>query len=190
MFSLLVVTPDAEGCRLCKLFVDPNFSVNSETGRAICHPQCGRGWDIISLHMELIGADFKTAKAEALPTGRASGGRVRTPKSERGGRVTGNRALPIRGARREPFATGLFATWSRTGRKRFDCRPDGRGGVVWNLDGVERIPYRLPQLLANKELIPVNIPLTLPGATTPSVYLGIQKGNRAGAEKTKERKVS
>ena len=50
---------------------DPNFSMNSETGRAICHPQCGRGWDIISLHMELIGADFETAKAEALPTGRA-----------------------------------------------------------------------------------------------------------------------
>ena len=56
--------------------------------------------------MELIGADFKTAKAEALPTGRASGGRVRTPKSERGGRVTGNRALPIRGAGQEPSLLG------------------------------------------------------------------------------------
>jgi len=27
-------------------------------------------------------------------------------------------------------------------------RPDGRGGWVWNLHGVERVPYRLPELLA------------------------------------------
>jgi putative DNA primase/helicase len=27
-------------------------------------------------------------------------------------------------------------------------RPDGRGGWLWNLDGVERVPYRLPELLA------------------------------------------
>jgi hypothetical protein len=27
------------------------------------------------------------------------------------------------------------------------CRPDGRGGVIWNLDGVERVPYRLPNVL-------------------------------------------
>ena len=26
-------------------------------------------------------------------------------------------------------------------------RPDGRGGFVWDLDGVRRVPYRLPQLL-------------------------------------------
>lgn len=26
-------------------------------------------------------------------------------------------------------------------------RPDGRGGFVWGLDGVRRVPYRLPQLL-------------------------------------------
>lgn len=27
-------------------------------------------------------------------------------------------------------------------------RPDGRGGWVWNLQGVERLPYRLPEVLA------------------------------------------
>jgi len=27
-------------------------------------------------------------------------------------------------------------------------RPDGRGDYIWNLDGVERVPYRLPKLLA------------------------------------------
>ena len=28
-------------------------------------------------------------------------------------------------------------------------RPDGKGGWVWNLDGVKRVPYRLPELLAS-----------------------------------------
>jgi putative DNA primase/helicase len=27
-------------------------------------------------------------------------------------------------------------------------RPDGAGGYIWNLDGIERVPYRLPELLA------------------------------------------
>lgn len=32
--------------------------------------------------------------------------------------------------------------------KRFkQRRPDGKGGFIWNLNGVERVPYRLPQLL-------------------------------------------
>jgi hypothetical protein len=41
---------------------DPNFSVNAETGLAQCHSQCGRGWDLISLEMELSGLDFPKAK--------------------------------------------------------------------------------------------------------------------------------
>ena len=33
------------------------------------------------------------------------------------------------------------------GDKAFrQCRPDGRGGVIWNLDGIERVSYRLPQM--------------------------------------------
>jgi 5S rRNA maturation endonuclease (ribonuclease M5) len=28
-------------------------------------------------------------------------------------------------------------------------RPDGHGGWIWNLDGIERVPYRLPEVLAN-----------------------------------------
>src|ERR1039458_778989 len=33
------------------------------------------------------------------------------------------------------------------GQKDFrQCRPDGQGGVIWNLDGIDRVPYRLPKL--------------------------------------------
>ena len=28
-------------------------------------------------------------------------------------------------------------------------RPDGEGGWIWNLEGVERVPYRLPELIEN-----------------------------------------
>src|SRR5690242_18600589 len=42
---------------------DPNFAVSAETGLATCHSQCGRGWDPISLEMELSGSDFPRAKA-------------------------------------------------------------------------------------------------------------------------------
>jgi hypothetical protein len=31
-------------------------------------------------------------------------------------------------------------------------RPDGKGGYIWNLEGVRRVPYRLPELLAAEPL--------------------------------------
>ena len=43
-----------------------NFAVNLETGQSICHSDCGRGWDILSLEQELTGADFTKAKAEVF----------------------------------------------------------------------------------------------------------------------------
>ena len=36
------------------------------------------------------------------------------------------------------------------------CRPDGHGGRIWNLDGVRRVPYRLPALIeavANNKVV-------------------------------------
>jgi hypothetical protein len=33
------------------------------------------------------------------------------------------------------------------GKAFMQCWPIGSGGFVWNLDGVERVPYRLPKLL-------------------------------------------
>jgi predicted P-loop ATPase len=37
-------------------------------------------------------------------------------------------------------------------------RPDGNGGWIWNLKGVERVPYRLPELLSADRAAPVFIP--------------------------------
>src|SRR5262249_20911805 len=35
----------------------------------------------------------------------------------------------------------------RPGKKFLQRRPDGNGGWTWNLTGVRRVPYRLPELL-------------------------------------------
>jgi putative DNA primase/helicase len=37
-------------------------------------------------------------------------------------------------------------------------RPDGAGGYVWNLEGIERVPYRLPELLAAHPLDTIFLP--------------------------------
>lgn len=46
-----------------------------------------------------------------------------------------------------------------TGEKTFLLRqPDGLGGYKWNLKGITRLPYRLPELLAADKGLPVFIP--------------------------------
>lgn len=42
-------------------------------------------------------------------------------------------------------------------KKFLQRRSDGRGGHVWNLDGVRRVPYRLPELLAEPLTTPVHV---------------------------------
>ena len=53
---------------------------------------------------------------------------------------------------RDADGTVLFGTTKsidRDGHKTFrQWRPDGSGGRIWGLDGVKRVPYRLPELLA------------------------------------------
>lgn len=38
-----------------------SFSVDPETGRAYCFSQCGRGWDMPGLHMEVTSLGFRDA---------------------------------------------------------------------------------------------------------------------------------
>jgi hypothetical protein len=112
--------------------------------------------------MALTGADFKTAKAEVFELV----GRIEPEYRRNGTRRNGDSSGPIpskptstAGAWRE---TARYPYVSRDGELLFEvvryvkpdggkafkqCKPDGRGGVAWNLDGVARVPYRLPKLL-------------------------------------------
>jgi hypothetical protein len=41
----------------------------------------------------------------------------------------------------------LFEVVRRTGKRFQQRRPDGNGGWIWNLQGIERVPYRLDKLV-------------------------------------------
>jgi hypothetical protein len=142
-----------------------NFAVEPDTGRWFCHSTCGRGGDILELEAALSGGDFPTRKAEVLRLV----GRVEPEYRHNGTRTNGNSAGTAPSKPTKP--TGTAGAWrevarypyrDRDGKLLFvvirylkpdgekvfrQCRPDGRGGAIWNLDGIERVPYRLPELL-------------------------------------------
>ncbi len=121
---------------------DDNFAVNTETGEAFCHSQCGRGWDMLAVEQALSGTDFKTAKAEVF-------------------RIVGRAKFSTNGNHCKPGLARIAAYYDyadesghllyqvvRMDPKDFrQRRPDGRGGWVWNLKGVRLVLYRLPELL-------------------------------------------
>jgi DNA primase len=144
---------------------DDNFAVNSVTGESFCHSICGRGWDIIGLEMVLTGADFKTAKAEVFRLV----GRIEPERRRNGIRTNRNAAgtAPTKPTKPNGTAGGLrevahYPYVDRDGNLLFEVirylkpdgekafrqgRPDGNGSIIWNLDGVERVPYHLPKVL-------------------------------------------
>ena len=144
---------------------DDNFAVAPATGLWFCHSACGRGGDILELEEALNGGDFATRKAEVFRLI----GRIEPEYQHHGTGANGNSARtaptkptkPSSAARswreieRYPYVDRegslLFEViryLRPDGEKAFrQCGPDGRGGVIWNLDGIERVPYRLPKLL-------------------------------------------
>lgn len=142
-----------------------NFAVDPATGRWFCHSTCGRGGDMLELEAVLTGGDFPTRKAEVFRLV----GRIEPEYGRNTTRTNGNSAGTAPSKPTKP--AGAVGGWremarypyvDRAGSLLFEvvrylkpngekvfrqCRPDGRGGVIWNLDGIERIPYRLPALL-------------------------------------------
>jgi hypothetical protein len=144
---------------------DDNFAAEAATGNAYCFSVCNDGWDMIGMEMALSGADFKTAKAEVYRIV----GRAEPEYRHNGTRTNGisARTAPTKPAK----PTGTAGGWREVarypyqdrdgnvlfeavrylkpnGEKAFrQCRPNGHGGFVWNLDGIERVPYRLPKVL-------------------------------------------
>jgi putative DNA primase/helicase len=118
---------------------DDNFAVNPETGEAFCHSQCRRGWDVIGLEMELTGTDFRTAKAEVYRIiGRAY--------SSNGGRSNRARIVAKYDYRDEQGV--LLYQVCRMDPKDFRQRQPNGNGFRWGINGVRRVLYRLPELLA------------------------------------------
>jgi KaiC/GvpD/RAD55 family RecA-like ATPase len=119
-----------------------NFAVNAETGLAQCHSQCGRGWDPISLEMELSGVDFPRAKSAVFEII----GRPNVPWEERN----------VEAIYDYTDAAGklLYQVLRYHGKTFKQRRPDGAGGWHWGLGDVRRVPFRLPKV-QNAEFVAV-----------------------------------
>ena len=115
-----------------------SFAVDPETGRAHCHSECARGWDIPGLEQELSNCDFKTAL-----------GHIEA--------VIG-RALSSNGLQNQRQIAATYDYQGEDGALLFQViryepkdfrqrRPDGNRGWIWSVKGIRLVPYRLPEVL-------------------------------------------
>jgi len=114
---------------------DLNFVVDPQSGLAICHSQCGRGWDIIALEMEIHHKEFGSAKDDVF-------------------RIIGRPIVPFEEKNLEAVydyvdETGktLYQVLRYHGKEFKQRKPDGRGGYHYGLGDVRRVPYRLDKII-------------------------------------------
>lgn len=116
---------------------DPNFSINTVTGMALCHSQCGRGWDMIGLEQELLGCDFPTAKTEVYKIV----GRPEPSWEERNFKATYDYCDEHGEIKYQVVRMFPQSDDPKPFRQR---RPNLAGGWTWGLGNTEPLPYRLP----------------------------------------------
>src|SRR5437016_10158750 len=129
---------------LCPAHDDSHPSARWSNSKAVwfcdvCH--AGGGWRDLSRRLDddlgaaVAGGDVPARTGSG---GRGSGGALRDHRRE----VAATYAYTDGGGR-------LLYEVLRLLPKAFSCRrPDGAGGWLWNLQGVERVLYRLPEVVA------------------------------------------
>ncbi len=116
-----------------------SFSVNLDTGLYNCHG-CGRKGDVFTFYQDLKGVDFKKALKEIAES-------VRLTESK------GERRLIKTYDYCEEKGDLLYQV-CRFEPKDFRPRRQGPDGKwMYNLEGVRRVPYNLPQLLNAQNVI-------------------------------------
>lgn len=116
---------------------DLNFAVNPDTGAARCHSQCDRGWDVISLEMELSSGDFVKAKTEVFRLI----GRPLPSWQDRDVEATYDYT--------DESGNLLYQVVRKLGKKFMQRRPAPNGGDKWQwgLGNAKLVPYRLPRVI-------------------------------------------
>lgn len=71
--------------------------------------------------------------------------------TERGRRKMGERKIVAAYDYRDEGGRLLYQVVRYEPKDFRQRRPDGKGGWLWDLEGVERVPYRLPEILARPE---------------------------------------
>jgi hypothetical protein len=112
----------------------PSLSVNARTGLFYCHA-CGAKGGLVEFERRTSGCNLKTAQRRiAKLANRGGGSNIR-------GRIV-----------------AVYSYKDEKGRLRYQQvrfdpkdfrfrRPDGKGGWIWNLEGIEKILYRLPDVI-------------------------------------------
>ena len=118
-----------------------NFAVDSTTGLAHCHSECGKGWDILGLEMELLGIEFPLAKDAVYAL-------IGRPKQ-----TYADRDIVATFDYTDEHGTLLYQVVRRYPKKFAQRRPDGHGGWIWNLESIDRVPFNLSAVLLAKNVI-------------------------------------
>ena len=128
-----------------------SFSVDSGSGMAVCHSQCGKGWDLIGLEMALSNCEFPQAKAWVFTLiGRSSAEMTETKTfEERKARI-----FECTYHYEDEKGKILYEVVRFKQPKGFSQRrPLGNNKYAYDLRGVRIVPYRLPALIAATEIV-------------------------------------
>jgi putative DNA primase/helicase len=116
----------------------PSFAVNPQTGEWMCHSECNRGGSLIQLEMKLSNLRIREARDSVF-------------------QIIG-RALPAQPKRK---VTGTYTYENENGQPQYRVlriessqgktfvqeHRNGDGNWVKGLGGVQRVPYRLPEIM-------------------------------------------
>lgn len=125
---------NAKGKGCCPFHPDenPSLSVDLSTGQYYCFV-CRNGGGLVKFYMRLKSVSFSQALTELSDyscTDATKQTEVVYPYTDEDGKLL--------------FEVVRFVP--KTFRQR---RPDGKGGYIWNLDGIKIVPYRLPEVKAS-----------------------------------------
>jgi len=138
----------AEGLGLCPFHADnnPSFSANRESGLFRCFA-CGKSGSVFDFYMTQHSTNFRGAfEALALEAGVDIQGKEPTKKS---GKIVAEYNYA------DEQGKVLFQAVRYDPKDFRQRRPDGKGGWIWNLDGVQLVPFNLPEVMKGKSVIVV-----------------------------------
>ncbi len=139
----------AWGQGLCPLHDDhrPSFFANRETGAWNCKG-CNKSGSLFDFYMVRHGVDFRGA-VNALA--REAGINIHR---EGPAKKTGiSRKIVDTYDYTDEQGNALYQVVRYEPKDFRQRRPDGKGGWIWNLEGVRLVPYRLPEVLKAKSVI-------------------------------------
>jgi len=140
----------AEGLGLCCFHDDrsPSFSANRETGIWNCFGKCQKGGSVFDFYSKRYGGDFRGA-LDALAAQAGVDVHGQRPAGKKIGKIT------VEYNYTDEEGNLLFQALRSDPKDFRQRRPDGKGGWIWNLDGVRLIPYNLPEVLKAKSVLVV-----------------------------------